>query len=1544
MSDINAESREIRIFISSTFRDMQKERDYLVNKTFPELRRIASERNVILTEVDLRWGVTQEESEQGKTIEICMDEIKGSRPFFIGLLGDRYGWCPTRQELSAQGAIPARYDWIGNDLDNGLSITEIEIQFGVLRAEEEIFASFHIKESGNEEDPRQSRLKEVVRNQQRYPWAEYSDVEELGEQVKERFISILDELYPKDEAGDEFSDMEMIFNSYMKESARTYIPNPAYLDALDRFLTGEDAAIVISGSSGMGKSALLAYWIDRHLASSDSTYVMFFADNSPDLRPDDVIRYIRGSLSKKRHCERPIIIIDGIDQIESGDTHFDWCKAVPEGARLIISAADDTSALEDLRSEIANELRIHPLMQTQKQALVRQYFGTFSKHVQEVQVDLLTRPCKMLENTLIFVTMLEEVRRFGQYDDLTLFMDEISSLKSVEDFYDFILERKEKTYGTKENIHLVKDILSLIAVSKNGLQETELLEVSRIPMLHLSQFTNGNTLIITRRGGYLRFTHSRVMESAVRRYLGEDEELAYRIRIAEYFEQADTCPRKDEELPYQYWKSGEFCHLYEYIGTLGYLSRQYNAHSTYFLRYWSDLLAVDCEYFDICIYLQECMRHEHSLKMYNPVIADFTIKFINILDNVSAALKIARRAYLALSFSHDEDLKSAKETWMQMIANAENRRGNYHSSLKWYLNIIMDMDDESDTGLLSPVYANLAENYLCMAEESKDVGYAERAYAIGKAVLEARINAFGENNEETAISYSNLASTLNYLGRKDEAAQMYHKSAGIYAKIKGEDNIDSAIDYCAIARHLNRTGKAEEGLEYALKALKIFDKVSGRNNSHSATACMIVIESLRLLSRKDEALAYLKEYTDIMSNISSGEEFARSMMMAAGMMIRQFKRPEPAKELLEKALEELNVGNNASKAACLDMLGRVYLDMNMMEQSVNAYSQAKDIWLITENPAKAADSLAYSARPLNIIGQYEEARSALEECLGIRSRYEIEVSEEVAFAYQNLAAICLNMDLLQESIGYMQKAYDTRVSLFGEDDRMAAEEYLPFLNKLMRKFEEGGAEIGHMQHEEDDNEAKEFARYCHGDEKLIESFLSGRNAFREHKAEQAIHYFKEGLRLLELTDSDSEDSMSAEAMIMRYLAYTYELSGNPESLKLAEKYYDEGREAALMANNLNAAISVIFDETEFYWNRKEWQSAIRGYSMSWALRLYQNGPSEKHTLISLANLCYAMMNSGDYDSWLMIHLASILAICSKEDEDMLNSAKDILSSELGKINYKQRYTINSANSLEYIAFNHFINDLRPFRYYVEDLVRFISFDRLDISSQIRYLRVKSDMYTYDREGETYLLQALDMIRLNPEAVEDEMKDAILKDLGWIYSWRTDYRKAVDVYAQCGSLGQKHCARMINALIHVGDISRAISVMESLDDECGSPFLTLQKGLLECFRGNHETGLELIGKYQESYPDDILAISYLALAYHLCGETARSMDIYHQMAGKETDSYNDEFDKLSSLIFFLTQTGNLDEAEYYRKIALTTIADSGVPELEIYVESFNEPIK
>ena len=172
-------SRNIRIFISSTFQDMQSERDMLVTKVFPRLRQIAYERNVPLTEVDLRWGITEEEAKSSKVVEICLDEIRNSHPFFIGLLGERYGWCPSKETLIEHQAMPDRYEWLAADLDRGMSITEIEIQYGVLRSLEPVYASFYIRKTDEktiETDPRQAQLKETVRNNKRYNTYDYRTI------------------------------------------------------------------------------------------------------------------------------------------------------------------------------------------------------------------------------------------------------------------------------------------------------------------------------------------------------------------------------------------------------------------------------------------------------------------------------------------------------------------------------------------------------------------------------------------------------------------------------------------------------------------------------------------------------------------------------------------------------------------------------------------------------------------------------------------------------------------------------------------------------------------------------------------------------------------------------------------------------------------------------------------------------------------------------------------------------------------------------------------------------------------------------------------------------------------------------------------------------------------------------------------------------------------------------------------------------------------------------------------------------------------------
>ena len=90
------ENREVRIFLSSTFSDMNAERSALV-KRFNKLKVVANQRNVSLSLLDLRWGVTDEESRTGKVLSVCLNEIENSHPFFIGLLGSRYGYHPILQ-------------------------------------------------------------------------------------------------------------------------------------------------------------------------------------------------------------------------------------------------------------------------------------------------------------------------------------------------------------------------------------------------------------------------------------------------------------------------------------------------------------------------------------------------------------------------------------------------------------------------------------------------------------------------------------------------------------------------------------------------------------------------------------------------------------------------------------------------------------------------------------------------------------------------------------------------------------------------------------------------------------------------------------------------------------------------------------------------------------------------------------------------------------------------------------------------------------------------------------------------------------------------------------------------------------------------------------------------------------------------------------------------------------------------------------------------------------------------------------------------------
>jgi len=138
MADVAAWSSR-PVFITSTFHDMQAERDLLRNVVFPALEEKLKARRVHLEWIDLRVGVANPAAEseaafEAQVLKVCLEEVKRSRPFLVGLLGDRYGWVPPRERVEAaveEAAAAEAEKSIAAALE-GRSVTDLEIDFGVL--------------------------------------------------------------------------------------------------------------------------------------------------------------------------------------------------------------------------------------------------------------------------------------------------------------------------------------------------------------------------------------------------------------------------------------------------------------------------------------------------------------------------------------------------------------------------------------------------------------------------------------------------------------------------------------------------------------------------------------------------------------------------------------------------------------------------------------------------------------------------------------------------------------------------------------------------------------------------------------------------------------------------------------------------------------------------------------------------------------------------------------------------------------------------------------------------------------------------------------------------------------------------------------------------------------------------------------------------------------------------------------------------------------------------------------------------------------------
>ena len=938
--ELYTKDRQIRIFISSTFMDMNEERDYLITKVFPRLQAEAVKRDVSVVPVDLRWGVTEEESKTGKVIQICLQEIENSHPFFIGLIGNRYGWCPTMEEVKKNKYLKDNWGkWLEKDIKDGLSVTEIEMQYGVLRriqnkkkepfykrwfrkersddGNDKLHAYFYIRKNckpESENADKLQRLKDGIRKNKTYPVYDYDSPESLGQQVEKDFMTLLDRLYPQKSLS-RLEKEQMAQTAFLKSRTSIYIPTISNMEVLDAFLFDKEKRnLVITGESGMGKSALLANWILRH--ENDNSYNIIYhfvgygsgAESSQHILEhlNDEIRSHYNVTQKEDnnrnlfeqleyaysqiYDQKPfIIVLDGINQLSDvGDAKLlNWLPNPPQNGKMLFSAIDSDKTIQTFKIRKYDVYGLTPLDENGKSELVNKNLLKYSKKLTDEQVSRIVQDSQN-ENLHALQTLLNELIIYGNYEKLDQRIDYYLNAESLDEFYNFVIERYETDYG-KERI---QSFLSLIAFSQYGLSETELLGLTREAQLHWSQFFCAFKYQLLNKNGLLAFSHQQIANTVLARY--HDEEKRYRQQIINFFERNPN-NRSLEEIPYQYYQLGDTDKLYKTLTDLNVLRVLLSKDTESFGLYWAWLKKIDPVKYPIEVYLDILVEKDtdtaNLCSVLSGIIGDkFTLYELRLklytraleIDTIVFGEKHPNNVYnlCNIGFIHNclSDFHKSLEAYKQALSisrevNGENSISvaslyskigfvyyntvDYNKARMYYekaLDIAENLKEKTntDTLLIAEISSKLAGIYDVYKENDKALDYY-------KKTLDLLLPQLGENNSLIPAIYNNIA--LIYDNKKEYQTELdwLEKALKIQQIIYPEENSHISVTLANIAIAYTKMGKYKISLEYHAKALLLREKYFGSNHAETAVSYNSIATAYYFLKDYETSLDYLQK-------------------------------------------------------------------------------------------------------------------------------------------------------------------------------------------------------------------------------------------------------------------------------------------------------------------------------------------------------------------------------------------------------------------------------------------------------------------------------------------------------------------------------------------------------------------------------------------------------------------------------------------------------------------------------------------------------------
>ncbi len=1066
----NIEDRVIRIFISSTFSDMQEERNLLVTKVFPRLARIAARRDVTIVPLDLRWGVTEEAARQGKVIETCLNEIIHSRPFFIGLIGNRYGSCLTMEESRKNKELLSQYDWLAQDMTDGLSVTEIEIQYGVLRYPEDIDAFFYLKEadeSTSDNPEKLSKLKDTIRKNGRYPVGTYVSAEDLAAMVERQFLTVLDKYFP-DKPLTPLEKERFNQQTFMRSRKIAYIPLPEAWQALDDFLHGDGQNLVVTGESGMGKSALIANWIDVRQNQIDRKIIYHFVGNGGmegdyhaiQQRLCNEIRDLYAlpqpdgntAVSKKLEDElnellmevagrEPLLIVlDGINQLSEAENakQLLWLPIPPANVKYIFSTLPDDRTMEVFKMRHYPVYTLAPLDMEMRHRLVTAYLKEFGKGLSQERVERIVRDPQS-ENTLVLRSLLDELIGFGSHERLDERISYYLAAQSIGDFFQRVLQRIEDDLGART----VRHILSLIAFSQYGLSETEIMEIVGLNAYDWSVFLGVFRNYFTVKSGMLTFSHRYMTEACLARYASEERDSRHEI-ISMFAGQDDG--RAWDELAFQYCALSDTDNLYALLLRLEVFDFLNKKDEYQLGGYWRLLLQRDEKKYTPAAYLEQ-NADDNNTGYYYSILGNF---FCNIVIDLSDAILFHRKS---LSFNEKKfGLKHINTSASyHNIGKLYYTLGDYGKALEYSfkaLDILEKVLGTNHPGTAES-YDIIGLSYFRNGDYRKALEYLLKALDIHKKV-------YGDH-PAFAVSCNNIGIVYQAAGDYGKALEYYFKALSINEKIHGPKHIDTAATYINVGMVYANQGDYGKALDYLFKGSDIQKEILGPDHLNNASAYNNIGKVYQASGDYEKTLEYLFMALNIQEKLLDPyHPGTAGSYNNIGMVYANQGDYGKALDYLFKGLDihEKTLGpDHPNTAVSYDNIGFIYYSQKNYPKASEYFLKALSVrrekfGLNHPDAVKDYNLLLKISMVYHKVGDtyllQKDSLKALEyylKTIDICEKIQIPPHQDTALLYNNVGNIYFFQGNYPKALEYYFNALDIREKVFGTDNAKTVATY-----------------------------------------------------------------------------------------------------------------------------------------------------------------------------------------------------------------------------------------------------------------------------------------------------------------------------------------------------------------------------------------------------------------------------------------------------------------------------------------------------------------------